>query len=248
MSLTHVRLATVVKKQYIFKLKAYHHFFATLIVLQLIGMLFSLGGIGASVASSMDVDIMVTYYSADQLLIFTMFWIFMSAVLITTVDYHDVTFTFVTNRLSNHLANTLFLMTASLIGGVTAYLGGFLIKIATRFFDSGYLVETGLPATWLEFVSGCVGLFFILFLLGLCGYLAGILIRFSTMFIVIIAGSMIGFFTLSSQWGEANLVVKLFAFYFQEASLLLFSLKMVGTAVMLLLLAVMLANRQEVRT
>lgn len=57
----------------------------------------------------------------------------MTGILITTkaVRYDD--FTFVSNRLSSNLANILFLLTASAIGGAAAVTAGFLLKIIAFF-------------------------------------------------------------------------------------------------------------------
>src|SRR6476660_9775510 len=129
MSLTKVNLAETVKKQYKFKLKANIDVFSSLVWIQLLAILFSLGGVASMGGGSVDLNFNVKYYSADLVVVFTMLWSFVTAITITTKPYRNHDFTFVSNRLSSSLSNILFLLTVSFIGSITATLAGNLVKL-----------------------------------------------------------------------------------------------------------------------
>lgn len=247
MSLTKIGIGELVKKQYFFKLRAYSGIFTTLIVLQAIGIFFSVLGGDSSGTASSKIELTVTSYSSEQVIIFTMIWIFISAILITTKAYREDDFTFVSNRMSNNLANGLVLLTASLLGGVTSYLSGFLIKIITRFFDHNFLALTGLPSTKTELISGVSSIILIMVLLSSIGYLVGTIIQVSNVFIVILPALFVGFLFLADNVGNSNIAFQVFEFYFNEPSILLFTMKMVVTSVLLYIGASIISNRQEVR-
>lgn len=247
MSLTKVGLGEIVKKQYLFKLRAYSGMFSTLMVLQAIGIFFSTLGGSSSGTWSSNVSVTVTYYSAEQVMIFTMLWIFISAILITTRAYREGDFTFVTSRMSNNLANGLMLLTASLIGGLSSYLSGFLIKVIIRFFDLSYLASTGLPPNWLELISGILAIILMMMLIGSLGYIIGTVIQLNKMFMVILPVLFIGFLFLANNVGDRNLAIELFNFYFEESSLILFTIKIVITTILLFIVSFTISNKQEVK-
>ena len=101
-----------VKKQYFFKLKANIDAFSSLVWIQLLAHLFSLGGVASMGMGGTNLSVDVKYYSADLVIGFTMLWAFVTAITITTKPYRNHDFTFVTNRLSSSLSNILFLLTA----------------------------------------------------------------------------------------------------------------------------------------
>ena len=103
MSLSRTSLMEVVKRQYLFKLKSFIQVFMTLVVLQLLAMLFSFNGVGMMGSSNGSVEMDIQYYSADIVVVFTMLWAFITAILITTKAYRNDDFAFVTNRLSSNL-------------------------------------------------------------------------------------------------------------------------------------------------
>lgn len=247
MSLVKIGFSDLVKKQYLFKLRAYSGIFSTLIVLQALGIFFSIIGGSSSGTWSTNIEITVSYKSAEQVIVFTLIWIFISAILITTKAYREDDFTFVTNRKSNNLANGLILLTASLIGGITAYLSGFLIKVIMRFFNYNYIAVSGLPPTWLELISGIVALVLILLLVSVVGYLAGNVIQMNRIFTVILPVLVIGFLALVNNVGNGRLGVEIFSFYFAESSILLFMVKTIVTTVLLFIFSLLVSNRQEVR-
>ena len=129
MSLKTINLAETVKKQFVFKLKANIDVFSSLVGIQLLAILFSLGGVASMGMGGANLSVDVKYYSADLVIVFTMLWSFVTAITITTKPYRNHDFTFVSNRLSSSLSNILFLLTASFIGSITALLSGNLVKL-----------------------------------------------------------------------------------------------------------------------
>lgn len=247
MSLTKIGFSDLVRRQYLFKLRAYSGVFTTLMVLQALGILFSVLGGNSSGTWSTKVEITVSFYSAEQVIMFTMLWIFISAILITTKAYREDDFTFVTNRKSNNLANGLFLITASLIGGLTSYLSGFLIKVIMRFFNGNYLAVSGLPSTWFELFSGIVALLLLMLLLSMLGYLIGNIVQLHKVFIVLLPVLFIGFLSLANNLGDGKLGTNIFSFYFAEASILIFTVKVITTSTLLFIFSLIISSRQEVR-
>src|SRR4051812_32544192 len=98
MSLIRPSFISVVIKQFMYKMKAYSHGFVSLMIIQLLGLLVSFGGIGASGSSSENFEINLHFYSADIVIAITMLWGFITAILITTKAYRHDDFAFVTNR------------------------------------------------------------------------------------------------------------------------------------------------------
>lgn len=137
MSFTQTSLVDVVRKQYAFKLKAYLLAFGTLVGLQLLAIFFSFGGVANMGTGSDDLEMNVTLYSADIVIVFTMLWAFITGILLTTKAYRYDDFAFVTNRVSSHLANALFLVTASIVGGMCAILCRFPLKVYIYYFEIG---------------------------------------------------------------------------------------------------------------
>ncbi len=133
MSYITVNLTNVILNQYRFKLKAYLGTLTTLIFVQLIAILLSLGGVGGSGAGNGSISININDYSGDMVTSFTVFWAFITGILITTKSYDEVGYTFVTNRLSNNLANILFLFTASIFAGITAILSRYVLMLVFLF-------------------------------------------------------------------------------------------------------------------
>lgn len=248
MSLTKVSLVSIVKKQFQFKCRSYSGMFISLVALQLLAILFSVIGGNGYGAGSNNLDINITYTSADNVIGFTMIWAFISAILITTKVYREDDFTFVTNRLSNNLANLAFLFTCSVIGGVTAYLSGFLVRIIIRFTANITLFPGNeLSSTLKESLAGFSAIILYLLLFTMLGYLVGTIVQFHRIFVIVLPVAFISMIILSENLGNKNILLKLFEFYFQESSITLFILKIVITAVLLFTGATILSDRQEVR-
>lgn len=249
MSLSKVSLTSIVKKQYSYKLKAYVQVFWNLVFLQLLAIFFSLNGVGMMGSSSESIELEVHYYSADLVAFFTMLWGFIIAIIITTKAYRNDDFTFVTNRLSHNLSNLLFLLTASLIGGLTAMLSTYLLKVITYLFVGPQtMANSSVFGTPAALILGIFATSFYIFLFCAFGYLVGTLVQIHKVFVVLVPALFFGSLVLGGVSGNARIVSNLVGFIFSESSILLFIIKIIVTCSLLFTSAFVLSNRMEVRS
>ncbi|MEH7073089.1 hypothetical protein V7121_08615 [Neobacillus drentensis] len=248
MSLTTVSLTATLKKQYSYKLRAYNQVFWNLVFLQLLAVLFSLNGVGMMGSSSESIEVTIHYYSADFVVFFTMIWGLIIAIIITTKAYRNDDFTFVTNRLSHNLSNLLFLLTACLIGGLTAMLSANVIKVITYFFDGQLIVDsTSLTSALGEFILGTFTTSLYIFLCCALGYIVGTLVQIHKVFVVLVPVLFFGGLFLLGVSGNETIVTNFFGFIFKESSILLFMIKVMVTSGLLFASAFLLSNRMEVK-
>jgi hypothetical protein len=245
MSLTNTRLSDVVKRQFGFKLKANIDGFNSLVGIQTVALLFSLGGVGMYGMSSDFFAINVKSLSAGLVIIFTMIWGFASAITITTRPYRHHDFTFVTNRLSSSLSNILFLFTASFLGGLTATLSGYLIRVAGYFLYGPSIYSPGFSVG--ELLLGIIVTTLYVLCASSIGYLFGTLAQVSKFIIIALPSIFIGILFVDFTINRYPFIGEVYAFYFSETSFALFFVKIVLTSVLLFALSTGLLNRLEVR-
>lgn len=245
MSLSTVKLNEIVRKQYLFKLRAYIDTLSSLMGIQVIAMLFSFGGNFSTSSFSSALQIELRYLSSDLVIIFTMIWAFTTAITITTKPYRNQDFTYITNRLSSSLSNILFLMTASFAGAFTAILSRFFIMIVAYFVEDGelYIVSQHIG----DFFLGITSSFLYIFLITALGYFIGTLVQMNKLFTIIIPVVFIGILFVDASYQSEPVIGKIFKFYVFESSLFLFSLKVIVTAIGLFALSISILNRMEVR-
>lgn len=245
MSLSTANLMETVKKQYFFKLKANIDAISSLVGIQLVAVLFSLGGIGGSLSSSEGLQIDINYYSADVVLVFTMFWALATAITITTKPYRNHDFTFVTNRLSSSLSNILFLLTGSLLGAVTANLSRYLIQlIAVLVRDQQvYSGQFDFPV----FILGIIMSALYIFCICSIGYLIGALVQVNKTFAILFPVLIIGSIFLDASIQKELSLMQVFQFYVMESNFLVFLIKMLVTTALFFLASISILNRMEVR-
>ncbi|MBM7599640.1 hypothetical protein JOC34_002008 [Virgibacillus halotolerans] len=246
MSLSEISLGNLVKKQFFYKLNAYTGVFSSMVLIQVIAIFFSFGAVSSG-SGRFGVQINVDYHSADTLIIFTMLWAFINAVTIITKKYRDDDFAFVTNRVSNNVSNMLFLVAASFIGGVTAILSTFLIRVISYFvlrdhsvigYDVMYSVQ--------EIFSGLLVVFLYLLLFCALGYLAGTISQLHKSFVVLLPVVVMGCLIMIVIYGS-EVLLHVIEFYSKETNTLLFVGKTVITSFLLFAGAIILSNRLEVR-
>lgn len=251
MSLSKVSLGDIVKKQYRFKLKSYIKFWGSLIVLQLVAVLFSLSGIGSGISGRSNLELSMDYYTADYVVVFTMIWGFIISSQIMSRENREDDYTFVTNRLASNLSNIVFLLTVSIVSGILAILSGFLLKVIIRFLSKhGHILGAGIASDLQTFLKGMMATILYIFVVSALGYLVGALIQRSKLFIVLLPALFFGLVFVSSKAGEigqSNIFSWIFQFYFQESVFLLFFMKMIITSGLIFLCAILLTNRLEVR-
>jgi hypothetical protein len=149
--------------------------------------------------------------------------------------------------LSSNLSNGAFLVTAALIGGVTAMLSGYLLRIIVYFRSSHYLLSQNfIVAPEVVFTGIAVTILYLL-LFGSLGYFCGVLMQLSKVFIVILPGLYFGAIILARRGDQMQVIDKLIDFFRVESSLTLFALKVIITAVLIYACSFVLSNRLEVR-
>ncbi|PMC40315.1 hypothetical protein CJ195_00970 [Bacillus sp. UMB0899] len=247
MSLTEVKLSDIVRKQFLYKVKAYLGVFSSLLVVQAISLLLSTNGSRSMGTSYNSFSININYYTGDLSIIFTLIWSFITAIIITTRAYRNDDFVFVSNRLSSHLSNVAFLFFASVIGGISAVLTGQLFKVMMHLIlKDGYVMGSAVPIPDL-LLSIVVSILYV-FLLASLGYLVGMLVQLNRWLSVLLPTIVIGYMIIGTTTiGEPSIIVKLFNLYVQETHFPLFLLKIGVTTGLLFSISSILTNKLEVR-
>ncbi|MGM0876247.1 MAG: hypothetical protein ACQEWV_16120 [Bacillota bacterium] len=247
MYLTEVKLFDVVKKQFMYKVKAYLSVFSSLLIIQAIGILLSTNGSSSFGTGSNGLSLEMSLYNGNIIIIFTMLWAFISAIIITSKAYRNDDFVFISNRLSSNLSNIGFLLLASIVGGITCMLSGVLLKVVMYFMlDDRNVIGTLI--SFQEIMLGIIVSIFYLFILTSSGYLVGMLVQLSRWFSVLLPTLFFGYVFLGvNKNGEAPLIVETVKFYVEEASISLFLLKVIVSASFLFYISIILSNKMEVR-
>ena len=245
MSLRAANLTDIVKRQYLFKLKANIDSLSALVGIQLLAMLFSMGGAHSFHSSSDRMVLSVNYLSADVVIAFTMIWALVTGITITTKPHRHFDFTFVTNRLSSSLANIIFLFSASILGGITAMLARSLPLVVRYIFFGEQFYN--LPITTAEFLLGVVATILYLFCISAIGYFIGSLVQISKLFVLFIPVLIIGLMFFDGVMNREPFLVNVFQFYLMESSIGLFIIKMVVTSALFFIGSIGIQNRMEVR-
>jgi hypothetical protein len=242
MFLTEVNTWNVVKKQYGFKLLANVGAFTSLLITQILAFLLSFAGVGSMGASSDWYSISVNQYSADMIIAFTMIWGIITSILITTKAYRYDDFTFVSNRLTSNLSNILFLVTASITGGVTSMLLGGLLKAIKYFrFGADQLIST--VTAPFDLVTGMFVASLYVLLLSSLGYFVGTLCQVSRIFVYIIPFLFFSVLFFGGVIGIGQAI----QFFSMETSLFLFTTKVFMTVVAFFYSSILISKRLEVR-
>ena len=249
MSLTKASLFNVTKTQYKYKLKAYIGFFGALAAVLAIAALLSLGGMGSMGSGDDTIFLSIKTFSNEIIVFFTFFWIFVVSVVLTTKGYRDGDAVFVSNRLSSNLANGAFLFTCCLAGGLSAVLGGVVLRLAVFFSTGGVgIVSQYFFLTPADLAVGTSVTALYLLLFGAVGYLCGMLVQYSKVFVVILPSLFFGLLILAGRdAGIGAVLLPAINFVVQESSLILLALKIILIAVVIFGIASLLSNRTEVR-
>jgi hypothetical protein len=248
MSLTETSLTFVVKKQYYYKLKAHAGLFFSLMAAQLLALLISVSGVATSSSSSGSGLVYIrTSVSSDVLVIFTLIWAFAIGATLAGNSFR-LDFTFVSNRLSSNLSSILFLLTAAALGGLTASLGGILLRVAMYFIESGIITGAGFWIAPQTLLGGI--LIASLYMLMLCslGYFVGMLAQRNVAYVGLLFGIFFGILFLELRTsGQAALFLNSIGFFTKESSYLLFTLKAVMASALIFGTVIFFSNRLEVR-
>lgn len=242
MSLSKPTAGYIIKQQFRYKVEAYLDQFLYLVMLQVLALLFSFSSSNSMGYGSDSVFVHVGYYSVNMVLIFTMLWGLVTGVYLTTKNYRYDDFSFVTNRMTSNVSNSLILVFASIFAGVTAMLTSFLQKVLLYFFSSeNFLMNFDLMEYFEEMLIGITAAIFHVLFLAAIGYFIGTLVQLNKIFVVVIPA----IFILMLNYFE-DFTSDIFFFYYAESSLLIFSLKIIITSLLLFASATVLSNRLEV--
>lgn len=221
--------------------------FTSLMILQVMAILFSLGGEGGGGGGSDTFSYDMKFYSGNIIIAFMMIWAFISAIVVTTQAYRYDDYTFVANRLSSHLANILFLGWASVIGGITFVLASQSLKLSVFFLKDREFIESQ-PMTVLQMAEGLAATILYLFLFTAIGYLVGILVQKNRVFIIILSGLLfVSLFLNVLLASESTLVIDIGQFFVRETSFLLFTLKVLLASALAYAISAWISNSLEVR-
>lgn len=249
MSLCKPTLASVVKKQFRYKVKAYIDSFISLIFIQLLALFFSFNGTGMMGTGNGTIHISIRYFNADIVIAFTLVWAFITAIIVTTKAYRNDDYLFVANGLSSHLANVLFLLAASLYAGVTAMTSSSLLKVLILLFSSNEIYSSSVNdlASIGELLIGIVATTLYVFLFCAIGYFIGMLVQTFRLFIIIIPVLIFGDIFFHARMDEMSVTISFFEQIFTEPSFFLFLIKVLVVTVGLFFLSFPISNRLEVR-
>ncbi len=246
MSLNEITLSNVIKKQVKFKVKSYTGIFQSLVVLQLLGILFSTMGTSSMSEWNSFFSMTVEFYATGPILGMTAFWLFINTLLLTTTAYREDDFTFVTSRLSRLWANIIFLILLSVVGAVSAYLATNVLKLYLFIQNNELVMEDLLSITSL--ITGLLGLIGYLVLVSAIAYAIGSIFQRNKVIAILISIGFIMLGTLMLQFQLEELITQVQRFFTHETNIALFWLKIIITSSALFLLSWSMSRNQEVRT
>ncbi|MBA2176325.1 hypothetical protein H0266_15620 [Halobacillus locisalis] len=247
MSFVQMKASEVIGKQLVYKCKSYAGVFTSLVVIQLLGALFSLLATSGSMRSTLGYDVRVQTYTVDMVIVFTIFWGFITALLLTTRAYREDDFAFVTNRNSSNISTIAFLTLVGLISSVTAALSFYLVRVVVFLIGAegdAVISSASVDASLLLIIFYTFGS---VILFSSMGYVAGVMVQWSKLFIFILPAVVIGGLILLYQPSDGAVMNAFFSFYYREANLLFYLLKTTATAAIFYSVAVLLSNRLEVK-
>lgn len=241
MSSREVSLLSISLKQYLYKLKAYSNLLNWLILAQVLGLLFTLGGVTSSGTSNNEVSVSVTQYSSNVVIIFTCFWLWIVATQLPRKQYKNLEITLVTNRLAGNLSNIAYLLTACVFGGITASLGGVFLRVIMYLSsDKSQIILDGFFIAYADLLLGmAVGILYMV-LISSIGYFFGALASINMALGAIVIVFIIGILRI-----YPNISQLVYEVFVAGISLPLFALSVIGIAIVLFGVSIILSNRLE---
>ncbi|SDN27312.1 hypothetical protein SAMN04488137_3869 [Fictibacillus solisalsi] len=247
MYLTEVSTWDMVKKLYRYKLNSYFGVFTSLVIIQILSILFSLNGTGSSGGSSDTFEYNMNIYSGTLILAFMMGWAFLVATLITTKAYRYDDSSFVSNRTASHFSNILFLFSASIIAGITVYFSYHLFLSVVSLFMKVRVVQAD-TLTPIQLAQGITASVLYIFLFTSLGYLTGMLVQVQKFFVFVLPALFIGALIIDGNLSdEPRLLISLGSFYGLETSFIVFVFKTLLTTGALYGVSILVSRRVEVR-
>lgn len=251
MYLTEPRLIDVVKQQVRYKFNAYTSVFNSLLIMQIIGIIFGFGMTGnihSLYGHSEAVFISRENFTGDMPVFFTLIWAFTTGFILTTRDYRNEAFSFVSTRLSHHLSSFIFIVITSCIAGLTMTFAGSIIKFSTYFRSATVFIEPNdLFNTPVHFLIMIITAILYTILLASIGYVIGSFTQKSKFFIFLIVIGLTVLPMLQFNWNIGLLINYMVEFFGTETSLFVFLMKVSATVLILFTTSVAVTNKLEVR-
>lgn len=245
MSLTkRISFIEAVRRQFKFKLKAYHNLVGTLFLFQIIALFFSIYGNSSSVTNHY-VTITTHTYTADIIISFSLLWIFVVSFYMTSRASKNMMFSFITNKLTNHVANLLYMITLSALGAVSSVLLGITVRLGLLLYYGFDHLFTYDVLTFSQILLTILVAFLYHVLLFSFGYAIGEIIQLHRSLTLLVPAGIFGLFIFTvNVFNE----VYLFTFYLHESNFLLFFLKVFSSTIVFWLIGILVGRRLEVRT
>ncbi|WP_203247558.1 hypothetical protein [Sporosarcina beigongshangi] len=242
MYLTEPKFLDIVRQQFRFKMNANASAFTKLIFLQLACLFISNYRQAAPGYNSIEVSEQL--FSNTAIVVATWLWAFFVGLLLTIASQRNESFTFVTNRFSYHGSNFLFMLCASIIGGLTAVLMGSVLKLYNLLqFENIIISSKGLFAAPADFFIQLMTAIAYTMLFFMVSYAIGMFIQRNKAFLLLF---IVGWITLSII-GGFSIIQPIFDFFWNEHSITIFLLKVSGTILGLFAIATAITNRLEVK-
>jgi hypothetical protein len=212
-----------------------------MICVQIIGILATIFNMGGQISFGNGVySINIHRLSSFQVFIFTLICIIGVIINLGLREWKSIDFSFVSNNITSNISNIAFLITYGVFGAVTYSLSAAIIRIVKYLFAGGEdILERGFFITPADILcSICSSFLYILLLSSICYFLIT-LIQKSKMFILVIFVGIASIprFDVTRGW---------ISFYCQEHSLLMFTVKVLVTAVLFFTASVFLSETMEV--
>ncbi len=248
MYLSETSLFDIVVKQFRFKLNAHAAFFSTFILLQIGALVLAITGSMYSISYDSLSSIRIVELNNTGNVSITLFWAFFLGVTLMTTARQNEAFSLVTTRLSNHFANLLFMLTASLFAGTIAALSSPVLKLFGFLRYGEMVISTpGIMDEPGEFFLRIITAISYVLLFFLIGYTISSLVQVNKFFIGIFIIFFIVFTSSTQNWNGSQYLGHVFTFFAFEQSPLLFLLKISGAVIVLFTISAVITNRLEVR-
>lgn len=247
MYLNETKLGDIVKRQFRFKLNAHAAAFTTFVLLQ-IGALFLAFSGSKHIWYDSVANVTLFNLSNDLNVGLSLIWAFVLGIMLTTSVRRNESFSFVTTRLSNQLANFLFMLTASLFTGlITALTGPVLKLIGILRYGDMVIYTPGIIEAPTDFFMRIITAVAYILLLFLIGYTISSLVQLNKLFIGFFIALYIASSIVTSSWDGTQYAITIINFFSNEHFLPFFLLKICGTVLGLFAVSALVTNRLEVR-
>lgn len=247
MYLSGINRWSLFKNLYIYKLYALSSVFTSLMIVQLLAIVFSLGGSSRVSMGHGSFVVSIENYSNTLIFLFTIVWALFIGISVNFKPHRNAEFSFVTNRLMMNVSNIAFLLTANVVGGVTTGLTGYGMRMFIYWIsvDKELILGHTAPTVYELFLSIFVAILY-LCLFSAIGYFAGTLVQLHPIWGLILPGMLIGLLFIDVGQGR-GFFVTMFQFYSQESSLAVLFLKILAPILVLYPISTVFSDRMEVR-